>query len=111
MWDDCLSFPDQMACVRRHKSISIAFMDEKGAGKTWINLPKDLSELLQHEIDHLNGVLAIDIAEHPPGTYDGCAASGNGTGGDGEGENCVVPKVVPRLTFETQRRTFESYLE
>lgn len=105
MWDDCLSFPDQLACVRRHKSISVAFMDEKGAGKTWINLPKDLAELLQHEIDHLNGVLALDIAESPPAQQ--ACSGGNGTGED---EMCAVPKVIPREAFEMQREKFESYV-
>jgi peptide deformylase len=66
MWDDCLSFPHLMACVQRHVSISIRFQDEQGVTRTWNNLPKDISELLQHEIDHLHGVLAVDIATKPP---------------------------------------------
>jgi len=65
LWDDCLSFPELMACVRRHASISVAFVDELGDQHEWNNLPRDLSELLQHEIDHLNGILAVDIAESP----------------------------------------------
>jgi peptide deformylase len=63
MWDDCLSFPDLMVNVRRFKSISISFLDENGIEQTWSKLPQDISELLQHEIDHLNGVLAVDLAE------------------------------------------------
>jgi peptide deformylase len=106
MWDDCLSFPDQMACVRRHKSISVAFMDDKGAGRTWINLPKDLAELLQHEIDHLNGVLALDIAENPPAAQQACSGS-NGTGED---EMCAVARVVPRAVYEEQQDKFDSYV-
>ena len=105
MWDDCLSFPEQMACVRRHKTISIAFMDDKGSGRTWINLPTDLAELLQHEIDHLNGVLAIDIAESPP-AQTACSV-GNGTGED---EECAVPKVVLRSLYEAQQGLFDSYV-
>ena len=105
MWDDCLSFPDQLACVRRHKSISVAFMDERGAGKTWINLPKDFAELLQHEIDHLNGVLALDIAENPP-VQQAC----NGSNGTGEDDMCAVSKTVSRAVYEMQRDKFESYV-
>ncbi len=29
-------------------------------------MPRALSELLQHELDHLDGVLSIDRAEGPP---------------------------------------------
>lgn len=107
MWDDCLSFPDKMACVRRHKSISVAFMDDKGAGRTWINLPKDLSELLQHEIDHLNGVLALDLAVEPPGMQ----VCSDEEVGDGKGALCTVPKIVPRSIYEKQRKKFDSYLQ
>lgn len=65
MWDDCLSFPDLMVSVRRYKSISIVFLDENGEEQSWNHCPQDISELLQHEIDHLNNVLAVDIAERP----------------------------------------------
>eukprot|EP01040_Poterioochromonas_malhamensis_P006433 gene6433-6930_t len=65
MWDDCLSFPDKMCCIRRYKSISVQFVNEKNQLVIWNDCSQDLSELLQHEIDHLNGVLAIDKAEKP----------------------------------------------
>lgn len=70
MWDDCLSFPDFMACVKRHTSISIRFQDSSGEIQYWNNLPRDTSELLQHEIDHLHGILAIDIATQPSNCVD-----------------------------------------
>lgn len=63
MWDDCLSFPNLMACVRRHKHISIKFINEEGIEQHWENCSQAISELLQHEVDHLNGVLAVDIAQ------------------------------------------------
>lgn len=65
MWDDCLSFPDLMVCVERYRHISVEYIDSNGEKVEWKNLPSDLSELLQHEIDHLNGVLALDIAIAP----------------------------------------------
>lgn len=65
MWDDCLSFPDKMVCIRRYKSISVEFYDDNFNRVVWKNCSQDLSELLQHEIDHLNGVLALDRAEKP----------------------------------------------
>lgn len=62
MWDDCMSFPSLLVRLRRHKSISIQFIDKEGNSRTWTELPLDVSELLQHEIDHLDGVLAVDRA-------------------------------------------------
>ena len=62
MWDDCMSFPDLMVRVERNKSIEIRYQDEKGFIKEWKNIKQDMSELLQHEIDHLDGVMAIDKA-------------------------------------------------
>ncbi len=60
VWDDCLSIPDKIVRVKRHKSISLTYLDEKGRLRHWKNLPPDLSELVQHEIDHLDGILMMD---------------------------------------------------
>lgn len=65
MWDDCLSFPNLMCCVSRYMTISVKFHDENGEEIIWRDCAQDISELLQHEIDHLNGVLAVDIAISP----------------------------------------------
>ncbi|MDI6773354.1 MAG: peptide deformylase, partial [bacterium] len=48
--------------VRRHLSISVRYTDEQGQEREWVRLDQPTSELLQHEIDHLNGTLAIDRA-------------------------------------------------
>ena len=61
LWDDCFSFPDIMVKVRRHLGIVVAYQDEHGKKKS-LGAEGGLSELLQHEIDHLGGVLAIDRA-------------------------------------------------
>ncbi len=61
LWDDCFSFPDLLVKVKRHKTIEVRFADETGKLQT-IKASGAMSELLQHEIDHLNGVLAIDRA-------------------------------------------------
>lgn len=62
MWDDCMSFPSLLVRLRRHKSITIQFVDERDTAHSWCELPIDISELLQHEIDHLDGILAVDRA-------------------------------------------------
>jgi peptide deformylase len=58
LWDDCMSFPELFVRVRRHASCDITYRD-----LDWrqyrVHLTGDLSELLQHECDHLDGVLAV----------------------------------------------------
>ncbi len=61
LWDDCFSFPDLIAYVERNYSIEVSFLNERGKQKQ-IKASGALSELLQHEIDHVNGILAIDRA-------------------------------------------------
>jgi peptide deformylase len=61
LWDDCFSFPDLMVRVRRHIEIEVSFTDENGLAQM-VTARGDLSELLQHEIDHLDGILATDRA-------------------------------------------------
>jgi len=62
VWDDCLSVPGRLVRVQRHCSISLGFRDEALRPRVWRQLPADLAELLQHEIDHLDGVLMTDRA-------------------------------------------------
>ena len=57
-----MCFPDLLVRVRRHRSVTLAFQDEAGAPGLWERLDPAASELLQHELDHLDGVLAIDRA-------------------------------------------------
>ena len=66
LWDDCMSFPDLMVKVRRHRSISIQFQDVQGQIHQWSRINQAFSELLQHEMDHLDGILAVDIAIEQP---------------------------------------------
>ena len=63
LWDDCMSFPWLLVRVRRHASVSLRFRDGTGAERRWERVPRALAELLQHELDHLDGVLALDRAE------------------------------------------------
>lgn len=57
LWDDCMSFPNLHVRVRRHKTCTLKFRDLDWQEHTW-ELRDDLSELLQHEVDHLDGILA-----------------------------------------------------
>ena len=40
----------------------LARIDEEGRTQSWDRLPRAEAELLQHEVDHLRGVLATDLA-------------------------------------------------
>ena len=62
LWDDCMSFPFLLVRVARDVSISVEFEDGAGCRQRWDRLDRATSELLQHEIDHLDGVLALDRA-------------------------------------------------
>ena len=62
LWDDCMSFPELLVRVRRHRTCRINYRDMKWTEQS-MYLEDDLSELLQHEFDHLNGILAVDRAE------------------------------------------------
>ena len=57
LWDDCMSFPSLLVRLRRHRRIKMRFRDAEWKEQVW-ELEGDLSELLQHECDHLDGVLA-----------------------------------------------------
>jgi peptide deformylase len=61
LWDDCMSFPDLLVRVRRRCSFTLAYVDEQWVEQT-LAVQGVLSELLQHEIDHLDGVLAVSRA-------------------------------------------------
>ncbi len=58
VWDDCMCFPDLLVKVLRHKSCRIAYRNREWAVEQW-ELVNDIAELLQHECDHLDGVLAV----------------------------------------------------
>jgi peptide deformylase len=56
VWDDCMCFPNLFVKVLRHKSIEIEYLDENGEKQIAL-FENDLSELFQHEFDHLEGIL------------------------------------------------------
>lgn len=56
VWDDCMCFPNLLVKVKRHRKLTIKYIDLAGNPKQ-MTLENDLSELLQHEYDHLDGIL------------------------------------------------------
>ncbi len=61
LWDDCFSLPNLLVRVKRHVEIKVDFTNEYGVAQS-LNFQNELSELFQHEIDHLDGILATDRA-------------------------------------------------
>jgi peptide deformylase len=61
VWDACLSFLSIFMQVERHREITVRYLNLRGE---WQEVragdDRNLSELLQHEIDHLDGILAVD---------------------------------------------------
>lgn len=58
LWDDCMCFPNLMVWVKRHKTLTMRYRDLEWKQQE-MRLEGDLSELLQHEYDHLDGILAV----------------------------------------------------
>jgi peptide deformylase len=59
--EGCLSFPGVYTDVKRYEKVSVKYMDMKG--KTQIMTVQEgtlLCRAIQHELDHLNGVLFVD---------------------------------------------------
>ncbi|GAB3768162.1 peptide deformylase [Spirosoma horti] len=57
LWDDCMSFPNLLVRVRRHRQLTMNYRDEHWQPQSWNVTDWAMSELIQHEYDHLNGVL------------------------------------------------------
>jgi peptide deformylase len=61
VWDACLSFLSIFMQVERHREITVRYQDLRAEWReVRASEERNLSELLQHEIDHLDGILAVD---------------------------------------------------
>ena len=58
-WEGCLSIPGYVAEVTRHERVTVKARDRHGR-EFRVRGTELLSRALQHEIDHLNGLLYID---------------------------------------------------
>ncbi|MEE9376255.1 MAG: peptide deformylase [Rhizobiaceae bacterium] len=57
--EGCLSIPDYYADVERPAGCTVKYLDRDGAAQT-LEADGLLSVCIQHELDHLNGVLFVD---------------------------------------------------
>ena len=57
LMDDCMSFPSLLVRVRRYRHCILRYLDENWEPQE-MRMDNDMSELIQHEYDHLDGILA-----------------------------------------------------
>ncbi len=60
-WEGCLSFPELTVLVARYRGVRVEYVDAEGRPKQ-IDLTDFPARVVQHEYDHLNGILTIDRA-------------------------------------------------
>lgn len=63
-WEGCLSFIELLVDVPRHTRLLVEYHDRAGARKS-IEAADFHARVIQHEYDHLDGILTIDRAESP----------------------------------------------
>ena len=69
MWEGCISAgsngtADLFAKVPRYKQITVQYLDEHGQPHTK-SLTGLKAQVVQHEVDHLNGILFVDHVTNP----------------------------------------------
>ncbi len=90
VWDDCMSFPGMYVRLLRHRRVNVSYLDERWEKRT-LALEGDMAELIQHEYDHLDGILSVMRA------IDERAFAF---------KNCMPPEKLPMITEELKERLF-----
>jgi peptide deformylase len=60
-WEGCLSFPELLVFVPRLRRVRIEYLDARGEPRV-LDLDGFPARVVQHEFDHLEGILTIDRA-------------------------------------------------
>jgi peptide deformylase len=63
-WEGCLSFPELLVLVSRPRQVRIEYLDAAGTLRI-LDLEGYAARVVQHEYDHVDGVLTIDRAASP----------------------------------------------
>ncbi|MEK7673964.1 MAG: peptide deformylase [Patescibacteria group bacterium] len=61
MEEGCLSVPEKFGLVKRHNKVKIKYQDLRGKQRS-LTATGFLAHIIQHEIDHINGMLFVDKA-------------------------------------------------
>lgn len=100
--EGCLSIPGYVGDVDRFKKVKVTALDEDGR-RVWIEAEDLLAVCLQHEIDHLDGVLYIDKARNVREVKDEdegeaeSAASGPAAGAEAAGTAAPAAPPAPEV--------------
>lgn len=62
--EGCLSIPGLIGIVKRYRDVTVRALNRKGK-PVKIKASRNLARVLQHEIDHLDGILFTDRLEKP----------------------------------------------
>jgi peptide deformylase len=60
--EECFSFYSMRAKVERFKSVEVTYLDENQQSHTQV-MSGEFAGLIQHEIDHLDGIFFVDKVE------------------------------------------------
>ncbi|MGN1125093.1 MAG: peptide deformylase [Candidatus Gastranaerophilaceae bacterium] len=104
--EGCLSFPEAFTDVKRYANVMIKAMDRKG--RSFVLEAKDgtlLARAIQHEFDHLDGILFVDHSINRFETEEVLAKY--------DFDNLEVDKLIdePELTAEIEKLLEETDLE
>lgn len=61
VWDDCMCFPNLLVLLKRHKHLTLKYLDLDFKPQR-MALSDSMAELIQHEYDHLEGILSTQRA-------------------------------------------------
>lgn len=60
-WEGCLSFQELLVLVPRHQSLRVQYLNRRAEPRV-LDLAKFSARVIQHENDHLDGILTVDRA-------------------------------------------------
>ncbi|RJO63183.1 MAG: peptide deformylase [Dehalococcoidia bacterium] len=92
--EGCLSLPGYQGKIKRSVSVTIKCLDIEGKPLR-IRAKELLAQALEHEIDHLNGVLYIDHLESPDKLYKIEPKTAEQAGGETPKEGLVIGSPAP----------------
>ena len=67
-WEGCLSFPGLWGRVERAETVTVKFLDLNGHQQR-MKVSQIMARAVQHEIDHLDGILFVDRLAEPGKLY------------------------------------------
>jgi peptide deformylase len=103
LWDDCMSVPGFLVRLRRYADLDVDFLDERGEARRLPRVGAALAELLQHEVDHLDGITVFDrLAQQ---TAEAAAPDAGRPAADASRTQLTV---VHRDAYERDRRRFDA---